>query len=333
MRSPQYLICETPALEKDELNVTQSKQIEVFIDSSSMIINSDRNIPLNSSALFASEDENEGPQMTRPKRKRQSYRDLEHPFSNITTFISLQRSQNALLTFGDSFQYRPNPQVTAIYDRTEDERHTKTYDNFYTTASGQTMLTFEGEYLNSVFYPMLSLYFEKKSTSGSESKSKKIVSSVLCSVVSAGRVTCLLPALPREMHPIEIDREVRARYVLHLDGKQIDSDNLPMSNSANGRAQLKGTRILYCPDPELTRISDPILVSTNSLLIELQGKYLIHDLPYQIVLNDSIKCIVSLEATSLNLLRCKLNVDKEMIDFIYGEELELRVTIGNQTEK
>lgn len=314
------------------MNVTQSKQIEVSIDNSNMIINGDQVIPLNSSTLFANDNESEGPQITRPKRKRQSYRDLEHPFSNISTFISMQLAQNAMLTFGESFQYRLNPIVTAIYDRTEDERHTKTFDNFYTVASGQTMLTFEGEYLNSVFYPMLSLYFEKpSSTSGS--KPKKNVSSVLCSVVSAKIITCLLPALPREMHPIEVDRPVRARYVLHLDGKQIDSDNLPLISNANGRAQLKGTRILYYPDPELTPLSEPLLVSTDSLQVELQGHYLMHDLPFKIFLNNSIKCIVTAEAPSSNLLRCKLNPEEEMIDFIYGEELDLFVTIGNRTEK
>lgn len=289
-----------------------------------MIINGNQIISLNGSILLKHKNIKESFKITEPKQKFELH-GFDHPFSNISVFINLQHQQKTLLYFGKSFQYRLNPQVSNIYDQVYDERNTKTNDNFSTISSGQTVLIFEGKHFNSVLYPMLSLYFERDNKYES-------AASVFCTVVSATIVTCLLPAVPKEMQKIEIERPVKARYVLHLDGYQIDSDKLPVSSGAI-KTLLKGTRILYYPQPEFTVVDKPIFVSSSSMQVELHGRNLVHDFPYKIVLNNSIMCIVTHDTNSLNILRCKLIAEQKIIDNIYGKELELNVTIGSYVKR
>ncbi len=265
----------------------------------------------------------------------------KHPFSNISLFVHLMEQKKSL-TIRQSFQYRPNSIVNGIFDRPEDERHTKTWDILYTVASGGTVITFEGKHMNSTMFPMLSLSFRSTNIQKPVTLNP-IVSSVLCTVLSKTAITCVLPQAPNSLLPIAYFYPLRVQYVLHLDGQQIDSSRLPVDKET--QVQLKESEILYYPEPQLTSfVAELVLVSIQILQVTLKGKYLRKELPYEIRVysseyltssTDGIKCIIfeTANETVANFIKCKLDVVQEQVESFIDKKMHLSVTVGNRTKK
>lgn len=313
--------------------------IEVTIDSHMIFLQGKRIRQLKTDNIF-DDKENLEMYMSEWSREWTEHSITEHPFSNISLFVHLLEKRKSF-TIGQSFRYRPNSVVKGIYDRPEDERHTKTWDALYTASNGGTVITFEGEHMDSSFFPMLSLSFT--STNTQKRKTINSVSSVLCNVLSKTAITCVVPPAPNNLLPIAYSYPLKARYVLHLDGQQIDSSRLPVNNETH--VQLKESEILYYPEPEFTSFTaDPVLISTETLHVTLEGKYLRKELFYKIQVHsneyltsstDSIKCIIfeTANETVANFIKCKLDVGQKQVESLIDKKLRLSITIGNKTKK